>query len=108
MYVVIAESNARDTSTPSISPRVITEDPKRALLEARKAFRDNRPFLSGVAVFRLETEFSYSMDASSGTHENPCLLLVFNSWSNHPYKIPEDVKENFYHDFAGLCGEKQE
>lgn len=105
MYIVVARANARDTSVPSISLRLVTEDPKQALKEARVTMLKDNSNLSGVFVFRLDSETSYPMEASGGTIESPSELIVFSTWTNFPYDIPVNLKEMFYHDFASLCEE---
>ncbi len=102
MYIVIARSNAIDTSFPSLSPRCVTKDPKLALEEARKAFEKDSYFLSDVVVYSLEEDKLYSSKDFFVTEDSPCKTLVYNVWRVYASR---ERSENFYNDFKELCEE---
>lgn len=80
MYLVIASSNGRHSTLPSLSPRVITPNAPVAFYVAEKTLEHDGSLLSSVSIFEMKEGEEYALEDSSGTEANPARILVCVMW----------------------------
>ena len=92
LFIVISIPNCFDPSAPT-APRIITEDPARAIREARKVFanEDDRPYVANVIIYQMLREKVYTALDSRGSHQEPAKTIVYVAWEHpHEHRIVED------------------
>ncbi|KKR46460.1 MAG: hypothetical protein UU22_C0045G0007 [Parcubacteria group bacterium GW2011_GWA2_40_8] len=81
MFLVITTPNALDTTVAVTSPRIITEYPEKAFLEARKACTDqNSAFVSQVIVYELTLDRVYTLDDAKNVDGVVIYIAYRSSW----------------------------
>ncbi|HEY4489683.1 MAG TPA: hypothetical protein VJC12_00305 [Candidatus Paceibacterota bacterium] len=106
MYLVFIKANARDTTVPSYGPCFVTEDPVKALQEARAVFEHSmRWFVSSVTIYSIQKDRFYHLDdfLNENFEKN---AVFFSFWASTP-ELGETV-ERFFGDFKSLSEVTQE
>ncbi len=103
-YLVIARGNTSDVSLCD-TPRFLTQDPRRALENARYVMGEDEDLgvLSDVLIFRINEDELYAWDdAKNYAHgegkQSKILCAIIRPG------IVDVRREMFYLDFADLCG----
>ena len=84
MFLVITTPNNRDTSVDVIAPRFITDDPAKALTEARIAGNDAlSEFVGHVLIYEIGVDERHDLHCATAEEDNYRNILVYRAWRRH-------------------------